>query len=860
MLKVSKVLEDIKVLPGPPGPDPAPAAQGPRGYQGYQGRVGPQGVCNCFCQKQVACFNDKFSYSSTGYASQSRVSIPYQLTSCSIRGTLGAQGGPQGPQGGIFNPNCLGFQAGSQALLGDLSTLKSTGSTNEIIAFDITYPGIQQLGKSPDINSYFNVDTVYSSPTGIPNGVYSTWCMDVVNEIGDGYYIYNAYSILDPSLLSSSPTVNPYLALYESCNSAGDVYVNNFPAILYLINKSSTYESTDGYSMGDLQTAIWTLLYNNITISDIPYDGPLTNNISAPYTPANVYAIINDSVSATYAIANPNLIPCMFPNPQMGLVILPTAANPCTQFLLLQVQLNQLSLKCCGGCQGPQGARGFQGFQGLRGPDHLYVERTAYVDIMFASSTPAVEDESNPFPSITAAIAAIELADPNRGPGDIWRIVARPGNYSASVEVNGYIATAPYIDIYGSGPSTIITVPIEAYLGPCTLSDVNVQLVNQSSISIGTTLRIQNSRISATTPIAGLLRNHRSGLQGVPSQGFPLLAIAAAPNPTDIHLTVTNCDLSITGSTDQTTFTSSCIMLVGSLAGVSNISVFTSDLRCYAYGKAPSVLAVEDGASTTNNYTLTNSTYTIYNIPSDLPDGASSIRYDIYYFVPNNNSSVPFNVLIDDLSHTIYEPVGIIATDGNTNRQILFEVGTSTTSQITMRDSFIEFVPNPNNGFNPTLAPIYSAYNYSGASNVLSLVDTKWVGPTNIPQILASSDQVSGFPSGPIQYLEANNSGTLVSTGGQQTGWNSITTSTYTLSSSDFFVIYNGPEGGQITLPAPAYSTTSGSSTFYFPNALQGKLVDIYNNTTSPVSIIAYGWTYPNGPQSPQGRLQMVLL
>ena len=80
-----------------------------------------------------------------------------------------------------------------------------------------------------------------------------------------------------------------------------------FWCILYIFNTATIYENTNGYTFGDIQTAIWTLLYAQITPSSYPYpgslytysDGALYTDPTAPYVAANAYAIINDAILHT---------------------------------------------------------------------------------------------------------------------------------------------------------------------------------------------------------------------------------------------------------------------------------------------------------------------------------------------------------------------------------------------------------------------------------------------------------------------------------------------------------------------------------------------------------------------------------
>ncbi len=265
---------------GCPGPIGPIGPTGVPGPQGSPGPTGAPGICYCYLEK-INCFNTKFS------------SIVNELLNLSVDYTEGGTSGD----------------------------------------------------KIPNILSYFNININTSSPTTIPPVTYNGWCFDLYNEIYSNVnYDYNAYSILDPNILTPGPN-NPIIQAYANCGGH-TVYVTYLPAILYITNNAQNYENINGFTSSDIQTAIWTLLYQNpITL---PYSGPLFTDPTAPnYTPANVYTIINQAIAIQNEYPDPSYIPLLFPYPQMDLILLPTSANPCTQFLMLQIQLNQICLNCC---------------------------------------------------------------------------------------------------------------------------------------------------------------------------------------------------------------------------------------------------------------------------------------------------------------------------------------------------------------------------------------------------------------------------------------------------------------------------------------------------------------------------------
>ena len=257
--------------------------------------------------------------------------------------------GPTGPRSTclccIEKVDCFNESFGSDVTTGQI----------EEVTFNISYTSGGTDGiKTPNILSFVNINVTNSTPVNIPATTYNGWCASTLNEINiDQIYTYDAYSILDSRILSTDPTVNPLLIFFTTCEPTAIVYTNNMCAILYIINSASYYEKSLLYTSSDIQTAIWTLIFNNGTY---PYAGPLTSDPSAPnYTPSHVYDIINSSLLTVANISDCRYIPCLFDVPQMVLVIIPKnnlsvripVVPICPQPLFLQIQLDKIKLCCC---------------------------------------------------------------------------------------------------------------------------------------------------------------------------------------------------------------------------------------------------------------------------------------------------------------------------------------------------------------------------------------------------------------------------------------------------------------------------------------------------------------------------------
>jgi len=223
---------------------------------------------------------------------------------------------------------------------------------NGIVTFEVLFPGVQNPLKVPNISSYLN-NVVSSTTLSLPlSPVYNCWCLDSSNIIVPGQqYTYDAYSILDYRVLSTNSLINPLLKIYKQCQPNLTLYVKNLPLILYIINKAKIYESVNGFSSDDIQTAIWTLMNHNMgchTNLNVKYTGLLiTNNNMPPVSSridSNVYSIINDALAVVCTLDCVYDIPLLFDNPIMGIVIVPK--NTCNQILLICVQLDQIDINC----------------------------------------------------------------------------------------------------------------------------------------------------------------------------------------------------------------------------------------------------------------------------------------------------------------------------------------------------------------------------------------------------------------------------------------------------------------------------------------------------------------------------------
>ena len=209
-------------------------------------------------------------------------------------GSTGSTGdtGPTGPRGPPGHCECKKYEEiccwNERYSASDLS--------DNLLQYSVAYPGVRN-NKHPDIDAFFNL-TVLTPGSHLvnkcnPRGLYSAWCFDIKDVVfPGGIYSATPISMCDPdaammfaALYNSFPTIFPL-----------NIHLNTaFMAILWIFNKAKYYENVNLFTNGDIQTAIWNLLFTNI--NSAPGFGyiPIITDPSAPFTASNVEAILNDA-------------------------------------------------------------------------------------------------------------------------------------------------------------------------------------------------------------------------------------------------------------------------------------------------------------------------------------------------------------------------------------------------------------------------------------------------------------------------------------------------------------------------------------------------------------------------------------
>lgn len=204
----------------------------------------------------------------------------------------------------------------------------------------ILFPGDMDPNKSPDILSYANIQVLLSIPQLLPSpSLYNDWCADPYNNVtSGGFYDYSAISMFSSNL---SAILNDFAT--ECMPNGTVVYTDHINAIFYMLNQAPQYEAV-GYTMGDIQTALWTFLYQSPL--PFPYSGPLVSGPGVTYNSSIVYAIINDGLYLSIFLTLDELI-AMFRCPSVAIFLVPQDTFTCPQLSLFTTPICVFDPTCC---------------------------------------------------------------------------------------------------------------------------------------------------------------------------------------------------------------------------------------------------------------------------------------------------------------------------------------------------------------------------------------------------------------------------------------------------------------------------------------------------------------------------------
>ena len=418
------------------------------------------------------------------------------------------------------------------------------------------------------------------------------------------------------------------------------------------------------------------------------------------------------------------------------------------------------------------------GAQGPQGPRTLNVANTAFVDNIFPSATPVVEDAANPFATIAAAIAAVTAA---RGAITTtpWRVVVRPGTYPETAAGN-VITPIPNLTISGSGPATIINARLSMTV---TSSPVTVEGFVQN-IPTGTLNLLNNSVLTARS----------LSITSTQSTGVFQLA-GAAPS-----LTISGCSISLTSTTSSFT---SIFLCTG---GNPSATLDANDIEITTTGYLPQIMLAT---------VITSVTATVRNLVVNATLTTSSTRDGLYVVDFGGLAPPAVNLLIDDCDHRLTYAIPA-STPATTIFYLVNSSGTPPAgSRYVVRDSLFQFVDYP------ATSSVNSAIDNATTGDFVQLLDNKWSGLTIVgPATTTYVPQASGT-SVPVVYEGLSGSGSVVWSGGLQTGVTTVpaASTTYTVLDGDAIIVWAPTAAATLTMTA--------SSVFI------GKWVTVYNSNAA---------------------------
>ena len=324
------------------------------------------------------------------------------------------------------------------------------------------------------------------------------------------------------------------------------------------------------------------------------------------------------------------------------------------------------------------------------------VEHTAFVDNVFFSATPSVQDEANPFQTISAALTAINTA---RGAGTTpWKVIVRPGTFTEN------ITTLTNVDIYGAGVTTIInggfTNPLGG--GPAMLSDMLVNVPSTLNVIVEDTLSIQNSQWFFTPSSNTNSDCFRLTGTGSPSLTMFRCYISELPaNPTSIYtgffqmnMEGPSMTLDVSECTGIQNGTAGGNVAFGSITGILSANVRNSSFE---------FIMQDDGMST--EYMV------CYGLGGGTGD--SQKPYDLRWNIDNVNHTFINGTGSNQVSPTVIGSLDILT----------FIPGPE--SCFCFRDCLFQFVD-----YASTVTNIFSAYDGVTTGNFIQFFDNKWIGLT----------------------------------------------------------------------------------------------------------------------------------
>ena len=227
------------------------------------------------------------------------------------------------------------------------------------------------------------------------------------------------------------------------------------------------YETVNNYTYGDIQTAIWNLLFTNLKTEPSSYYIPITPNDNVTYNSENVVSILTDSLTSINNYPNMKTMICKT-NKIIGNLMIPNyndyIFNNSSQILCISTVLD---CKCCACCE----------------PEYIYVfnmssENTtveAYSQHIFSSQVVTYNMPSN----YSVVSKGITLNMYNNG-----LILKTTGVYEANFSICGFPLIGNVISFKLINVPSVNGIPAIDFNGASTITGSVYKTIN--FIDIGT--------------------------------------------------------------------------------------------------------------------------------------------------------------------------------------------------------------------------------------------------------------------------------------------------------------------------------------------------------------------------------------
>lgn len=455
----------------------------------------------------------------------------------------------------------------------------------------------------------------------------------------------------------------------------------------------------------------------------------------------------------------------------------------------------------------------------------MLVAFTAFVDPVFPSADPVVEDETRPYPTITAALAGVEAA---AGPDQIWRIVVRPGDYAEPAA----LVFPLYVEVVGSGktttvvdvPGIMVNQPTLVYLADMvgvTLSGMTINLTAGANVQINSTLIVQSTTMTFTpTTAAG---------------NTTVFAIAGPDSPA---LTIRDSTLNQATSTAGTPAGQLPLVgVVGTALDGGTVTITMTGVTTSQRGSAPCIAQLSGSflGGPLINLTVADSVFNLALFPD-------STAYTGPLFLYGGSALTIDASFLMTWSVTTSTHNATLGTGSTNDTLYAFYLTSPTGTPVDVgADDAICYATS--NGFNltgfasPSNAPtVFAAENTLLTPNPYWIVDNTWIGQT----LVTGTATTTSYPPlaaldivAPIVYEDITGNGSLVTGGGLQTGVTNVGATlgsgNYTVSDTDGIIMWAPDAASTITFPIQ-------------PNTV-GKWVSVINTGIFTITIIVSSGT-----------------